>query len=156
MVVSHGKRSDAEMTKFRRNEIQGFTLIEVMIVVAILGILAAIALPSYSQYVSRSRRVDARAALLENASILERQYIVANKYNTNGTPPITESPRGAAAGDRFYNIAFSVIGVDNYTLVATPANGQAGDGCKTFTLTNTGVRGLTNSPSLSVDECWNR
>lgn len=144
------------MTGLFRRRTLGFTLIEVMIVVAILGILAAIALPSYSQYVSRSRRVDARAALLENASILERQYIVANKYNTNATPPIAESPRGAPAASRFYNISFSAIAADSYTLVAAPANGQGADGCQSFTLTNTGVRGLTNSPTLSVDECWNR
>lgn len=94
----------------------GFTLIELMITVAIVGILASIALPSYDSYIKRANRLDAKSALLENAQFLERNYTENNKYNLTSsgadiTLPITVSP---ASGTTLYTII-----LDSGTLTAT-------------------------------------
>ncbi|GGC99401.1 type IV pilin protein [Vreelandella lutescens] len=81
---------------------QGFTLIEMLIAVAIIGIVAGIAYPSYTRYVERSLRTDAHAGLLQAASEMERCY--SRQYNYTGCAITTTSPDGnyaitAAAGD---------------------------------------------------------
>ena len=138
-----------------RRRSRGFTLVEVMIVVAIVGILTAIALPNYQEYVRRGRRAEARAGLLAAAQWLERVATASGKYLSSGSNLPTSLVN---VPSKSYTISLdSTSGESTYTLLATPQGAQANDKCGMFTLTQAGARGLKNStdPEL-VNECWNR
>lgn len=135
----------------------GFTLIEVMIVVAVVGILAAIAFPSYQEYVAKSRRADAQAALMELSQFMERHYTTAGGYQLNGNSgghpvlPFTTAPKDG--GNVFYNLSLSGAAKSQaYTLQAVPQNSMVGDKCGTLTLASTGLRGAGGD----VADCWRR
>ncbi|HNS93334.1 MAG TPA: type IV pilin protein [Thauera sp.] len=144
----------------------GFTLVELMITVAILGILASIAYPGYRDYVIRANRADARAALVENAQFLERNFTVANSYRDTTTPDTDPDNEGGfvstagqlprlrspATGAARYEITIAFNnGGRGFTLSAAPTGTMAGDPCGTLTLTHTGVRGAAGA----VATCWN-
>jgi type IV pilus assembly protein PilE len=125
------------------NRQKGFTLIELMIVVAIIGILAAIAYPSYQSYVEKTRRGQAQADILELVQFLERRYSNGFDYRKpDGTAPdlpFNISPReGNSAA---YDITFSGnVARDSFTLQAAPRTLQAGDECGTMSIDEQGNR----------------
>jgi type IV pilus assembly protein PilE len=141
---------------------RGITLIELMTVMVIVGILAAIALPSYSQYVRRSDRAAAKTALLEDAQFLERNFTVNNTYNidASGDPmvaaslPVTQSPKD---GDAKYTITLDedALGTTTFTLHAVPVAGgpATDDPCGTLSITHTGEKSATGG---TVATCWSK
>ena len=135
---------------------QGFTLIELMIVVAIVGILSAIAYPSYTEFVRRGHRADARAGLLQAQQWLERAATATGTYPTTLPTALTWS--GDAS--KRYDIAFQAGNTNAaYTLEAAPKGAQAGDKCGTYTLSNTGERGADGKKSYDAGynpDCWGK
>lgn len=128
---------------------RGFTLIELMIVVVIVSILAAIGYPSYLQFVNKSRRSDAQAVLLETSQRLERCYSMHNKYDDAGCAvalPLN-SPEG------YYTVT-GVINSNSFTLTATPTAGgpQVNDGdCTTLSINQLNQKTATGADAGS---CW--
>lgn len=139
------------------DQTDGFSLIELLIVMAIMGILVAVAIPAYTESLRRANRAEAKSELVQVAAEQERFFSSSNSYSTDATPLNTPV---VAARDRTTTNAWYVISVaacaggaitNCFTATATPQNQQAADGCTTFTLTNTGLRGATG---LTSDECW--
>jgi len=151
------------MKKPRSNlQQKGFSLIELMIVVAIVAILGAVAYPSYMNSITDARRTDAQAVLMEAAQYMERFYTENNRYDedTGGTAvalpaQLAESPRDSGA--KFYDLTVQASTRSTYTLRATPKNGQAGDGF--LEITNTFVKAWDsdNSGSLvDAERTWSQ
>ena len=136
-------------TRFQR----GFTLIELMIVVAIIGILAAIALPQYTDYVTRSRRIDGQSTLLQVAQELERCYTQFSAYNNNSCSVVTAGAVSQTSPEGYYLVTASTLSASTFTLTATPQGAQATNDtdCTTLTLTHLGVQGATGA---DTSRCW--
>ncbi len=141
---------------------RGFTLIEVMITVAIVAILAAVALPSYQDSVAKSRRAEARGQLLELAQFMQRYYSQNDRFDQNAAGTAVAIPAGlalvprtAAAGAETYSISFTTTPtISTFTIRAAPRSGgpMTSDGCGTFSLNNAGARSV--SGTKPVAECW--
>ena len=124
---------------------RGFTLIELLIAVAIVGILAAIALPSYSAYLQKTRRTDATVLLMEAAGEQVRHFSENNRY-AGAMTALGYAADAAVTDEGHYTVSTSSSGAarSDFTLTATPVSGgvQAGDtACATLTITSTGAKG---------------
>lgn len=138
---------------------KGFTLIELMIVVAIIGILASIAYPGYQESVAKTRRANAQGEMLALSSALERRYSEVNHYSDAAAAGADTGAPDASLYIiepevvQFYTITISAVGdadaAQAYTLSAVPAGGMVGDRCGTMSLNSAGVKTPAN-PS----DCW--
>lgn len=141
---------------------RGFTLIEVMITVAIVGILAAIAYPSYQSYILRSHRSEGMALLSEAAARMERYYAQNSTYAT-ATPnrlglTSTANATTVNSANGYYSLSLGTPTATTYSLSATPQNAQRSDTCGTLTLDSTGLRGAAGTTATAnaatVSNCW--
>ncbi|MCO7222868.1 type IV pilin protein [Pleionea sp. CnH1-48] len=131
---------------------KGFTLVEVMVVLAIIGIIAAIANSSYSESIAKSKRSDGMGALMNAANAMERHRAANYKYSgaVAGTTFTATVP--ADGGRPYYNITISNLSDTEYTLTATAVNSMA-DYDGSLTLTNTGVKTWVDKKG-TTHNCW--
>ncbi|PIF78875.1 type IV pilus assembly protein PilE [Variovorax sp. 54] len=149
---------------------RGFTLIEVMVVVAIVAILAAIAMPNYQEYVRRSKRVEAQGVLMEAAQFMQRYYSANDRYtlasgqttaqteqkSKTGSLLPTALQQSPQSGTPNYTIAvFASDDPPAYTLQATRTGSMSGDRCGMLTLSGQGTRGVKDQATgLGAADCW--
>jgi len=141
---------------------KGFTLMELMITLVIVGILTTIAVPSYKDYIMRARRSDGKSALMDLASQMERFYSERNTYvgATIGGGGANEVRSSPTSTDGWYTLAITTQTASNFTIQASPNNAQAtaDTTCQTLTMTNLGVKGIAagsgGTPSGPVTKCW--
>ncbi|PCI74660.1 MAG: pilus assembly protein PilE [SAR86 cluster bacterium] len=143
----------------QHTKLNGFTLLELLIVVAIMGILASIALPAYQNSVLRSARAEAKTELLQVASDQERHFSNFNTYVDDATPLNTPvvAGRDRTTQNAFYAISVAACAggaiTNCFLATATAQNDQTADACTTLTVSNTGARGATGD---TTNECWQR
>lgn len=141
---------------------KGFSLIELLCVLAIISILTVIAYPSYNEYLVRTRRLDAQTALLHLAGRLEQYYMREHTYDTatlahDKTHDVLNSNLSPGG---WYTLTIEDVKQNTYQLQATPMGSQATQDtrCQSLTLSNTGIEGIAKGPhgrpTGTSEQCW--
>ncbi len=134
-------------------KVMGFTLIELMIVVAVIAVLASIAYPSYTAQVRKSKRAAAKAELVEYAQRAERQHTLNNSYTNfkfvENSGTTIASPRDGSKP--MYQVTFASANANAFTITAVPQGDQAKDPCGTISVNQAGVKTPANTSAL---DCW--
>lgn len=133
---------------------EGFTLIELMVVVALIAVLGAIAYPNYNSYMKKSRRADAKVVLAKVADRQERYYIQNNSYTDDGTDLGFDSASAFDSDESYYTVTISALGSlrSGWTATASGQGPQAGDDdtsagdCTSMTMDSTGLK--------TPEACW--
>jgi type IV pilus assembly protein PilE len=139
-------------------KMRGVTLVELMVVIAVIGTLAAIAVPTYRRYLLRSQRSEAKIALMALQTAEEKYYLQNNTYTNDvaGAPPAGLGLSATSETGK-YDVAVTTFPADGQSYVAT-ASPRAGGGqtddsqCMNFTITERGVRAV--SGSYGSQACW--
>ena len=142
------------MLQIKKHKQGGFTIVEVLIAASILGIIAAIAVPSYTSHTRKVRRADAKVTLTNSAQQLERCNIELDAYNDTDCSSTLASGGSVTTPEGFYTVTASTLTATTFTLTATPVagHGQDNDGdCTTFTLNQAGAQGATGA---NASTCW--
>jgi type IV pilus assembly protein PilE len=148
----------------QRNTQNGFSLVELLVVVAIVGILVKIAYPSYQESVLKSKRADAKASLSQLANWMERYYTANGYYTSTATSttaptlPIVCSPQSSTnnltnpltcTASANYTLAVSAVTNNSFTVTATPTANKV-DPCGALTLDSTGLKSIASAGSVTV------
>jgi type IV pilus assembly protein PilE len=134
---------------------RGVTLMELLVVVAIIGILAAVAIPSYRAYMIRTNRTEAKVGLLQISTALERCFTRFNGYDDPGCAVVASLPRLTPDGHYSLDVGAGGITRTTFDLVAIPQAAQSNDtGCSTFSINQTDTRGVTGTKGAAA--CWSR
>jgi type IV pilus assembly protein PilE len=134
----------------------GFSLVELLVVLVIMGVLSAVALPGYTRYVQRGNRTEVMTALLEAQHFMERYYSANGQYLSpaKAVPMLPQRLQGIPSqGTVRYQLSVREATANSYLLQAVPEGSMAGDVCGSLTINQTGLRGVLNS-THSVSECW--
>jgi len=135
-----------------RHHVRGVTLLELMIVVVIIGIMAAIAYPNYRDYAARAKRTEARAALLQIATNQERFYLQNNTFTTDMTQLGFGAASNVVSDTGSYVINVDAADASDFTATATyQLGGNEAGKCQTFQITGDGTK--TSAPAA---DCWTR
>lgn len=131
-----------------RSRVSGFTMLELMLVVAVIAVIAAFAFPGYQEFVRKSRRTQVKSDLQEIQQNMERQFTMQNTYAGFPLGPFVTSPRNNPPV-AFYRVRFSAgPTATTYTLQATPVGPQVGDRCGIYTINQAGVK------TANENDCW--
>lgn len=141
---------------------KGFSLIELMIAVAIVAIIAAVAYPSYLEQLRKTRRADCSGALVSLSSAMERYQTMNNTYlgaaaggSNTGAPAVFPTTCPVDGGTATYNLTIAAATASTYRVEAAPTGVQSGDKCGTLTLTGTGLKDVTGAASgITWQDCW--
>ena len=155
-----GRSRSKPMNRIHRQD--GVTLMELMVVMIIVGVLAAVAIPSYRNYVIRSQRADAKDALLALATAQEKFYLQCNTYAAdidNATDCVAgELQATDASKNGWYDLAIDAANATSYTVSAVAAAGEnqfQDEACRTFRVTDRGIRTAFDSGDVdNTAECW--
>ena len=133
----------------------GFTLTEILIVVAIIGVISAIAFPSYSDHVRKTRRADAWGAIMGLANALERFRANRGTYAGAAVPAIYPDKSPIDGSERYYTLSLSNLAGNTYTITATPEGIQKKDSCGRLLLDQSGTRTAPDAAAgMNDSKCW--